>query len=52
MAHLFVDRVAKMSAAEAFRFPRGSDWESVTWAKVDARVRQIAAGLVALGIES
>ena len=52
VAHLFVDRVAKMSAAEAFRFPRGSDWESVTWAKVDARVRQIAAGLVALGIES
>ena len=52
VAHLFVDRVAKMPAAEAFRFPRGADWESVTWSQANARVRQIAAGLVALGIES
>jgi long-chain acyl-CoA synthetase len=52
VAHLFVDRVARTPAAEAFRFPRGADWESVTWAQTDARVRQIAAGLVALGIES
>jgi long-chain acyl-CoA synthetase len=52
VAHLFVDRVGRTPAAEAFRFPRGGDWESVTWAQTDARVRQIAAGLVALGIES
>ena len=52
LAHLFVDRVTKMPTVEAFRFPRGADWESVTWSQVDARVRQIAAGLVALGIES
>jgi long-chain acyl-CoA synthetase len=52
VAHLFVDRVARTPEAEAFRFPRGDAWESVTWAQVDARVRQIAAGLVALGIES
>jgi long-chain acyl-CoA synthetase len=51
VAHLFVDRVAKTPATEAFRFPRGSAWESVTWAQTDARVRQMAAGLVALGIE-
>jgi long-chain acyl-CoA synthetase len=52
VAHLFVDRVARTPEAEAFRFPRGAEWESVSWAQVDARVRQIAAGLVALGIES
>ena len=52
VAHLFVDRVAKTPAAEAFRFPREAAWESVTWAQTDARVRQMAAGLVALGIES
>jgi long-chain acyl-CoA synthetase len=52
VAHLFVDRVARTPAAEAFRFPRGTGWESVTWAQTDARVRGIAAGLVALGIES
>jgi len=52
VAHLFVDRVAETPDAEAFRFPRDTAWESVTWAQVDARARQIAAGLVVLGIES
>ena len=52
VAHLFVDRVARTPEAEAFRFPRGAGWESVTWAQTDTRVRQIAAGLLALGIES
>jgi long-chain acyl-CoA synthetase len=52
VAHLFVERVAKTPAAEAFRFPREAAWESVTWAQTDARVRQMAAGLVALGVES
>ena len=52
VAHLFLDRVTQTPEAEAFRFPRGDAWESVTWAQVDARVRRIAAGLVALGIES
>jgi len=52
VAHLFVDRVAKTPSSEAFRFPAGQGWESVSWAQVDARVRPIAAGLVALGIQS
>jgi long-chain acyl-CoA synthetase len=63
VAHLFVDRVATSPSAEAFRFPSYSPgapgntpvatpWESVTWAQVDARVRRLAAGLVALGIRS
>jgi long-chain acyl-CoA synthetase len=52
VAHLLVDRVAKTPAAEAFRFPRGEVWESVTWAGLDTRVRRIAAALVSLGIES
>jgi long-chain acyl-CoA synthetase len=52
VAHLFVNRVARTPEAEAFRFPRGETWESVTWAQTDTRVRQVAAGLIALGIES
>jgi long-chain acyl-CoA synthetase len=32
--------------------PVATPWESVTWAQVDARVRRLAAGLVALGIRS
>ncbi|MEO8518510.1 MAG: AMP-dependent synthetase/ligase [Dermatophilaceae bacterium] len=50
VAHLFVKRVEATPAAEAFRFPVGASWESVTWAQTDARVRRIAAGLVALGV--
>ena len=52
VAHMFVDRVAKSPDVEAFRFPAGAAWESVTWAQTDARVRRLAAGLMALGIES
>ncbi|MEP7016705.1 MAG: AMP-dependent synthetase/ligase [Actinomycetota bacterium] len=51
VAHLFVQRVLKTPAAEAFRFPRAASWESVTWAQTDERVRRMAAGLVALGVE-
>jgi long-chain acyl-CoA synthetase len=51
VAQLFVDRVSSTPATEAFRFPRDGGWESVTWAQVDARVRRLAAGLVALGVE-
>ena len=52
VAHLFVDRVAKSPDAEAFRFPQAEAWESVTWTQTDAHVRRLAAGLMALGIES
>ncbi|WP_435742099.1 AMP-dependent synthetase/ligase [Nocardioides sp. SYSU DS0663] len=52
MAVQFLDRVAASSDAEAFRFPRGEAWESVTWQQAGDRVRRLAAGLMALGIES
>ncbi len=48
----FLDRVAQSSGAEAYRFPRGEAWESVTWAQAGDRVRRLAAGLLALGLES
>jgi len=51
VAHLFLQRVSKTQAAEAFRFPRAASWESVTWAQTDEQVRRMAAGLVALGVE-
>src|SRR6478672_3072116 len=47
----FFDRVAKSPDAEAFRFPRGEAWESVTWKQVGDKVEALAAGLIALGIE-
>ncbi len=36
---------------EAYRYPDGEDWTSVTWGQTGDRVRRIAAGLIALGVE-
>ncbi|TNM41291.1 long-chain fatty acid--CoA ligase [Nocardioides albidus] len=48
----FLDRVEQSADREAFRFPKGEAWESVTWRQAGDRVRRLAAGLIALGIES
>jgi long-chain acyl-CoA synthetase len=47
----FLDRVATSGSREAFRYPRGDAWESVTWAEAGDRVRRLAAGLLSLGLE-
>jgi long-chain acyl-CoA synthetase len=50
---LFLDRVGRTPAAEAFRHPvAGGGWKSLTWADTEARVRAIASGLRALGVEA
>ena len=51
VARLFLDRVAATPASEAFRFPSGDSWASVSWSQVGDRVRRQAAGLIALGVE-
>ncbi|WP_426245313.1 AMP-dependent synthetase/ligase [Nocardioides sp. LHG3406-4] len=48
----FWDRVQKSPDREAFRFPAGEGWESVTWREAGDRVRSLAAGLLSLGLES
>src|SRR3954467_11636063 len=45
-----MDRVKKSGGREAFRFPVGEHWESITWKETGARVTRLAAGLVAVGI--
>ncbi|NYG60659.1 long-chain acyl-CoA synthetase [Nocardioides daedukensis] len=47
----FLERVNKSGPKEAFRFPIGENWESVTWNQVGDRASALAAGLMALGIE-
>jgi len=47
----FFDRVAASASREAYRYPVGDSWESMTWAEAGERVTRIAAGLVALGVE-
>ena len=55
VAHLFRDRVAATPDGKAFLHAIASDsgdeWVSVTWKEVDAVVRELAAGLMALGVE-
>src|SRR3954452_4835598 len=47
----FLDRVAASADHEAFRYPRGEGWESVTWRQAGDLVEKLAAGLLALGIQ-
>lgn len=47
----FFDRVDKSPTNEAFRYPKGDDWESVTWQQAGEHVERLAAGLLSLGIE-
>ena len=47
----FMERVGASGDHEAFRFPKGDRWESVSWKEAGARVTRLAAGLVAAGIE-
>ena len=51
MAVMFLDRVEKSSEREAFRYPVGDTWESVTWKQAGERVTSLAAGLLSLGVE-
>jgi long-chain acyl-CoA synthetase len=48
----FLDRVAASADREAFRYPRGEGWESVTWRQAGDVVERLAAGLLSLGIRS
>jgi long-chain acyl-CoA synthetase len=54
MAAMFLDRVEKSPRREAFRYPvaDGQPWASVTWKETGDRVEKLAAGLLALGLES
>jgi long-chain acyl-CoA synthetase len=46
-----MDRVKASGDREAYRYPVGENWESVTWKETGDKVTRLAAGLVALGIE-
>ncbi|QBR94326.1 long-chain fatty acid--CoA ligase [Nocardioides euryhalodurans] len=47
----FLDRVGESADHEAFRYPVGESWESVTWRQAGERVQALAAGLLSLGIQ-
>lgn len=51
MAVQFLDRVERSRDREAFRYPVGETWESMSWGEAGDHVSKLAAGLLALGIE-
>ena len=48
----FLERVAKSPQREAFRYPDGDGWKSVSWKQAGEDVSRIAAGLLALGVQA
>lgn len=46
----FLERVERSADREAYRYPVGDRWESVTWRQASDRVMRLAAGLISLGI--
>ena len=51
VAHLFRDRVAQTPGGEAFRYPEGAGWTSLTWEQTRDRAYVLAAGLIDVGLE-
>jgi long-chain acyl-CoA synthetase len=51
IAQLLSWRVETTPEREAFRYPVGDDWRSMTWKQTHERVKAIAAGLLSLGLQ-
>ena len=51
VGRMFFDRVDASPDGEAYRYPDGADWTSLTWRETGDRVTRVAAGLIALGVE-
>lgn len=51
VGRMFFDRVDATPDREAYRFPQGDSWRSVTWRDTGDRVTRLAAGLIALGVQ-
>jgi long-chain acyl-CoA synthetase len=50
IAQLLATRVQQTPDREAYRYPVGDEWRSMTWRQAGERVKAIAAGLLSLGI--
>lgn len=51
LAGVFLACVERHGGREAFRAPAGSGWTSLTWAETAQQARELAAGLIALGVQ-
>ncbi len=48
---MFLHRVTESASREAFRYPKGAEWLSMTWKDVGDSVRSLASGLRAQGLQ-
>jgi long-chain acyl-CoA synthetase len=51
LAAVFAAQVLRQPDAEAFRSPAASGWTVLTWTQTDDAARELAAGLLALGLQ-
>src|SRR5262245_17568047 len=51
MAQLLARRVHETPDREAYRYPVGDQWRSMTWRQSGERIKAIAAGLLSLGLD-
>src|SRR4029453_6115699 len=51
LVDLFFDRAARWSERPALRHWEHGAWQTMTWAEYGTAVREVAAGLVGLGLE-
>jgi long-chain acyl-CoA synthetase len=52
IGRMFLDRVEATPDREAYRYPDGSGWASLTWRQTKDRVWRIGAGLLAAGVQA
>ena len=50
IAQLLASRVQESPDREAYRYPVGEEWRSMTWRQAGERIKAIAAGLLSLGL--
>ena len=48
---MLLDQVAASATKEAFRYLEGDRWVSLTWSETKDKAYQLAAGLLAIGIQ-
>ncbi|MFO0604781.1 MAG: long-chain fatty acid--CoA ligase [Polyangiales bacterium] len=51
VSEMFLRRVAETPSRDAFIYPKGEQWLTLTWKEVGEKVRALASGLRALGLE-
>jgi long-chain acyl-CoA synthetase len=49
---MLLHRIASSPDSEAYQFPDGAGWKTLTWRQVGERVRDVASGLRALGLKA